>query len=228
MKIRRREKMLADGSLIMADLSKQAPNNSYSPPTEYRDTEFTCVDCGKEEFWTAQQQLWWYEVAKGSINAVAIRCDACRDIDHLVKKASPWPLSKKPFAIVLETDELLIRQMKKVVETLDPELVLISRLTTHELTRGLWHVLPQARFISFGRKWLSVHEKKLLRNLYRQPCRPVLFHGAATELSLDIAESLRRIGWNVREVDCSKVGAIESDWGVAVSSLLKLKTVGPK
>jgi Probable zinc-ribbon domain len=65
---------------IPADTSQQAPNNSYSPPLFYEDTPFTCVDCGKEEIWTATQQKWWYEVAKGEIYSRAVRCRECRRV----------------------------------------------------------------------------------------------------------------------------------------------------
>src|SRR5262245_57334809 len=63
---------------IPADLSQQAPNNSYGPPLYYRDYEFTCADCGSRQVWTAEQKKWWYEVAKGSIYSGAKRCRACR------------------------------------------------------------------------------------------------------------------------------------------------------
>jgi len=63
---------------IAADRSQQAPNNSYFPPLFYEDSEFTCVDCGAVEVWTAEQQKWWYDVAKGPIYSRAIRCRACR------------------------------------------------------------------------------------------------------------------------------------------------------
>jgi hypothetical protein len=63
---------------IAADLTKHAKNNSYSPPLFYVDQPFTCVDCGVDEVWTAKQQQWYYEVAKGPIQARAIRCRACR------------------------------------------------------------------------------------------------------------------------------------------------------
>jgi hypothetical protein len=63
---------------IAADLNQQASNNSYSPPLYYQDYEFTCVDCGSVQVWTAAQQKWWYEVAKGSIYAGAKRCRPCR------------------------------------------------------------------------------------------------------------------------------------------------------
>ena len=44
----------------------------------YVDHPFTCKDCGKEEIWTAAQQKWWYEVAKGEVSSGAVRCRACR------------------------------------------------------------------------------------------------------------------------------------------------------
>lgn len=39
---------------IAADLTKQAPHGSYSPPLFYADQHFTCVDCGSEEVCTAK------------------------------------------------------------------------------------------------------------------------------------------------------------------------------
>jgi hypothetical protein len=44
----------------------------------YRDYPFQCADCGKLEIWTATQQKWWYEVAKGGILTIARRCRTCR------------------------------------------------------------------------------------------------------------------------------------------------------
>lgn len=63
---------------IPANYEKQAPNNSYGPPAYYADLSFRCFDCGKEEVWTAEQQHWWYEIAKGPIQSTAVRCRACR------------------------------------------------------------------------------------------------------------------------------------------------------
>ncbi len=74
---------------IPADLSKQAPNNSYGGRLYYEELEFTCVDCGAAEVWTAEQQKWWYEVAKGSIYSVAKRCRACRAARRHAPRASP-------------------------------------------------------------------------------------------------------------------------------------------
>lgn len=63
---------------IPADSSKQAPNNSYGPPLFYEDIEFWCRDCGSKEMWTAEQQQWYYEVAKQPIYGTAVRCGPCR------------------------------------------------------------------------------------------------------------------------------------------------------
>lgn len=64
---------------VVADPTQRAPNNSYSPPPlYYRDYDFDCSDCGSRETWTAEQQKWWYEVAKGSIYSGAVRCRKCR------------------------------------------------------------------------------------------------------------------------------------------------------
>ncbi len=60
-----------------------APFNSYGEPEflcrgYYRDQAFTCIDCGADEVWTAAQQKWWHEVAKGYVYAAACRCRPCR------------------------------------------------------------------------------------------------------------------------------------------------------
>lgn len=60
-----------------------APNNSYGVPEfvsrgYYIDEPFACVDCNKAEIWTAGQQKWWYEVAKGYAYSTALRCRNCR------------------------------------------------------------------------------------------------------------------------------------------------------
>jgi hypothetical protein len=59
------------------------PHNSYGEPEFvtrgfYLDTPFECMDCGKAEVWTAAQQKWWYEVAKGYVFTTARRCRVCR------------------------------------------------------------------------------------------------------------------------------------------------------
>lgn len=66
------------GRRIKADLSKQTPNNSYSPPLYYEDVSFACRDCGAECVWTAEQQRLWYEQWGGPVQSAAVRCRACR------------------------------------------------------------------------------------------------------------------------------------------------------
>ncbi|WP_444938452.1 zinc-ribbon domain containing protein [Microbulbifer sp. JMSA002] len=47
-------------------------------PLYYLDREFQCKDCGSEEVWTAKQQKWWYEIAKGDFETSTVRCRPCR------------------------------------------------------------------------------------------------------------------------------------------------------
>src|SRR5256885_14934771 len=67
-----------DGRRVKADLGKQTPNNSYSPPLYYEDKRFTCRDCGAECVWTAEQQQLWYERWGGPVQSTAVRCRDCR------------------------------------------------------------------------------------------------------------------------------------------------------
>jgi Probable zinc-ribbon domain len=54
-------------------------NNTYGPlPEVYIDRDFVCRDCGEQHVWTAKQQKWWYEVAHGHIDSMAVRCLSCR------------------------------------------------------------------------------------------------------------------------------------------------------
>jgi hypothetical protein len=63
---------------IKADLTQHAPHGSYSPPIWYVDERCTCVDCGREFFFTARQQKRWYETFKIPIHVRAVRCIRCR------------------------------------------------------------------------------------------------------------------------------------------------------
>jgi hypothetical protein len=64
---------------VAADHSKLQHINTYGLlPDFYIDRPFTCRDCGKEEIWRARDQKWYYEEAKGHIDANAVRCHACR------------------------------------------------------------------------------------------------------------------------------------------------------
>jgi Probable zinc-ribbon domain len=71
------------GGLIV-DPTALAQNNSYSEPEfmklgYYLDKPFNCAACKSQEVWTAAQQKWWYEVAKGSLFATAKFCRTCRN-----------------------------------------------------------------------------------------------------------------------------------------------------
>lgn len=75
---------------IPADISNHAPHNSYAGgPLYYEDRGFTCIDCGQAEVWTAADQKWWYEVAKGPIFSTAIRCAACRNARNAKHGGTP-------------------------------------------------------------------------------------------------------------------------------------------
>jgi Probable zinc-ribbon domain len=64
---------------VAADLEKLWHDNTYGRrPLYYLDVSFSCIDCGKSEIWTAAQQKWWYEEAKGLIASRANRCRECR------------------------------------------------------------------------------------------------------------------------------------------------------
>jgi hypothetical protein len=74
-------KALARG--IAVNRSALAPDNSYSFPDFvergfYVDIPFECRNCGKPQTWTATQQKWWYEVAKGGVWTKATLCRPCR------------------------------------------------------------------------------------------------------------------------------------------------------
>ncbi|OYV04132.1 MAG: hypothetical protein CFE26_18535 [Verrucomicrobiales bacterium VVV1] len=75
---------LKKGTIIAVDRSKVF-SRSVLPeiPDYYRDSLFTCKDCGEQELWTAKQQQRWYEEQGGEIEAVAIRCHACRSKEKL-------------------------------------------------------------------------------------------------------------------------------------------------
>lgn len=47
-------------------------------PDFYIDKVFTCRECGKEEIWLAEDQQWFFEVAKKHIDAQAVLCHDCR------------------------------------------------------------------------------------------------------------------------------------------------------
>lgn len=76
---------------IMANVEElqHNPRAAYTlMPLFYVDMPFTCKDCGSSELWTAKQQKWWYEIAKGSIDSIAVRCRTCRKKEKARKAAA--------------------------------------------------------------------------------------------------------------------------------------------
>ena len=82
---RRREKRrIAEGGIpsgaIAADTTQQVHLSPYGSAKKfYVDVRFKCKDCGVDEVWTGEEQKWFYEVAKGSLYATAVRCRDCRN-----------------------------------------------------------------------------------------------------------------------------------------------------
>lgn len=66
-------------SAVPADHAKLSHINTYgSLPEFYLDRPFTCRKCGKKEIWKAADQKWYYEEARGHIDARAVECHDCR------------------------------------------------------------------------------------------------------------------------------------------------------
>ena len=64
---------------VRADRSELVHINTYgSLPEYYIDRPFICRNCGKREIWRASDQKWYYEEAKGHIDAKAVECHGCR------------------------------------------------------------------------------------------------------------------------------------------------------
>lgn len=68
---------------VRVNVAALAPNNSYGAPKfvtrgYYLDEPFTCAGCALPQIWTAWQQKWWFEVAKGFAYSTAKYCRACR------------------------------------------------------------------------------------------------------------------------------------------------------
>ena len=57
---------------VLVNPDNLGPNKSYGSPTYVErgycvDMPFSCNACGKAQAWSATQQKWWYEVAKGDL-----------------------------------------------------------------------------------------------------------------------------------------------------------------
>ena len=66
-------------SAVAADHRKLNHINTYgSLPDVYIDQPLICRKCGKREIWKARDQKWYYEEAKGHVDAIAVECHSCR------------------------------------------------------------------------------------------------------------------------------------------------------
>jgi hypothetical protein len=76
------EQVVPPPGAVTADPTQLVHNNTYGRlPRFYLDRVVVCRQCATEEVWPAERQKWWYEVAKGSINAQAVLCRACRSAE---------------------------------------------------------------------------------------------------------------------------------------------------
>jgi len=66
-------------SAVAADHAKLVHINTYGVlPDFHVDKVFLYRNCGKREIWSARDQKWYYEEAKGHIDATAVECHGCR------------------------------------------------------------------------------------------------------------------------------------------------------
>ncbi|MDX1404644.1 MAG: zinc-ribbon domain containing protein [Woeseiaceae bacterium] len=73
------EQQRAHPSALAADHAKlEHINTCGALPEYYIDRPFSCRQCGKHEIWTARAQKWYYEEAKGHVDAYAVECHDCR------------------------------------------------------------------------------------------------------------------------------------------------------
>jgi hypothetical protein len=72
----RRERFNVNRELLRRDGSYSTPE--FVQRGYYVDYLFNCALCGCDQVWTATQQKWWYEVAKGKVWTIAKYCRNCR------------------------------------------------------------------------------------------------------------------------------------------------------
>ncbi|APW58922.1 hypothetical protein BSF38_00334 [Paludisphaera borealis] len=110
---RRHEAALRDAVLV--DPTALDPCNSPVSPDfarrgYYLDVPFNCASCGSEEVWTASQQKWWYEVAKGSLYSGAKLCRTCRrDARSHKGKAHPLQNARRWLGLIRNDLEPALR-----------------------------------------------------------------------------------------------------------------------
>lgn len=163
-KLRAKQDDLAQG--VAVDRTALAPNNSYSQPAfvergYYVDEPFVCRTCGLPQTWTAAQQKWWYEVAKGSVFSTANLCRSCRRRERAqqeeARTAGGDPNPYKRAGLLLA----------RVRSALEPELLSAGFVCSGRNPRSARRTL----FLDYGRSgdlltisW-DQHEAKLIAEL---------------------------------------------------------------
>ena len=97
---RRRKRLTAEGRLVLgkeipraAIAADPAKQSRYAKKLYYVDQEFSCVDCGKTEVWTATQQKWYlkYSCRLDLWGSQAMARAGRRRREELARHASCWP-----------------------------------------------------------------------------------------------------------------------------------------
>ncbi|AGA28515.1 zinc-ribbon domain-containing protein [Singulisphaera acidiphila] len=145
---RRREALLTNSAPV--DHTALDPDNygfllhgflSFIERGYYLDVPFTCASCGSEEVWTAPQQKWWYEVAKGSPHSGAKLCRSCRqDARRHKGKAHPLQNTRRWCGLIRDDLEpaLLAAGWHPVIGVGEPRPALLSYTQGDVLVRLRW------------------------------------------------------------------------------------------
>lgn len=159
-----RARLDALASGVAVDLSALAPHNSYSQPDfmergYYVDKPFVCQACGISQTWSATQQKWWYEVAKGDVFSTAKLCRPCRQRERARREETrltggdPNPY-KNP--------ELLLAKIRSDIE---PEVLLAGYRLVGRNKRGALY-----SSITAGRTAYSLSRGISMRRGWPQSC----------------------------------------------------------
>lgn len=125
--------------------SALAPHGSYDQPEfvnrgYYVDEPFVCQGCGVSQIWTAAQQKWWYEVAKGSVFSTARLCRACRHRERTRKEARLSTGDPNPYKNI----GLMLAKIRSDIE---PKLLLAG----YQLVGRSRRNARRAQFIDYSR-----------------------------------------------------------------------------
>ena len=72
-------------SALPVDPDRINLGGSYERPAYFEDKAFTCQDCGIQQVWKAEDQIWYYETSGAPFYSTAIRCRSCRRAERARK-----------------------------------------------------------------------------------------------------------------------------------------------